>query len=156
MNLQALQEELEGKGIILNAEVVGDGVEFTLNTSPAAAGSPDVPSLSTNELKVLKALVKNEQALKVIDRLPEVLEFAQNAEAQVKAERDQVIAEIKQNGSVFSDAELDRMDLPMLQKLNGMTNVNYAGVGGGTTNYASSEVLAVPTVLTNWKKQKED
>jgi hypothetical protein len=157
MNLQALQKFLEGKGIILNAEVVGDEVEFRLEEKPPAAGSPDVPSLSANEMKVLKALVANEQAVQVLDKLPSVLEFAQNAEAQIKAEREQVIAEIKQNGAVpFSDDELGKMDLPMLQKLNAMSNVNYSGIAGGSrTLFGDGEVLVVPTVLTNWKKKEE-
>lgn len=155
MKLQALKDLLKSKGIVLNAEVVGDDVEFHVEeTTPA--GSPDVPGLSADEVKALKALVSNEQAVTVFAKLPTVLEFAQNAEARVKAERDQLIAEIKQNSATpFSDEELGKMDLPMLQKLNAMTGVNYAGIGGGTSLVVNdSDILRAPAVLTNWQRQE--
>ena len=157
MNLAELKNFLQGKGIVMNVEAVGDDVVFEVEETP----KDNTPSLSADEIAALKALAGlapklNEQLIKNLEAVPTVLEFAQNAVSQAEKEKKDLISIIKMNEAItFSDDDLQKMDFAMLQKLNAMSGVNYAGVAGGQLLFGNEDVLVTPSTLTSWKPAKE-
>jgi hypothetical protein len=146
--LEQLREFLATKGIQVNA----DGEGFQVEETPAAAD----PGMTLNEadLTALKSLAALGPKLNAAT-LDQALQLAQNFEAQQKAEKDSIILAIKANGTnPYTDDDLAGMSLPVLMKLNGQMNMNYALAGAPVTLFGNEnvQVLGLPQSLTAIKK----
>lgn len=115
---------------------------------PAAEGATQLP-LTGLELQSLRDLAK---------AAPAITAMLQNAQSDEKTRRAQLNASIKAASGVYSDADLNALPLPFLEKLNGQLTTDFSGQGVGILQMADddSDVLTVPAVLLAKPKQEKE
>jgi hypothetical protein len=184
LSLNGLIGYLQGKGwkIKMNAddedeevfEVEDDDTEdeeeeATKKVKKNSEASTEEDILSVEELLAVKnlarVLAKNGKLIEAIEAgtldaalsaVPAAAQLVQNAQAREKAEKEQVIAQIRLNNSnTFTDEELLAMPVPALVKLNAQMNVSYAGLGGSYISQNEEQPLRIrPALLAQAEEAK--
>lgn len=156
-SVTAVLDMLRGKGVevqVNNEEDLED-VELLLDEeeeeTEEVGQETAAPQFSEVEVNALKKLASMDwtKVNAFMDKLPSVMEMAQNAEAEKTTRKNELVTMITNSASnTFTKEELEAMTLPTLTKLNAQLNINYAGLGGATFVNSSTdeEGLGLPSV----------
>lgn len=147
MKFDELQALLAKKGLTVSANNDEFIVEETQEPS-----TPEITGLSAEEVTALKTLAGlapklNQKALDGIEKLPALIEMANNVEAERKAEKESLVALMVSNAAnTLSKDELEAMPLTVLQKIHASNSVSYAPIGSAReTLFGNEDVLVVPS-----------
>lgn len=147
MKFDELQALLAKKGLTVSANNDEFIVEETQEPS-----TPEITGLSAEEVTALKTLAGlapklNQKALDGIEKLPALIEMANNVEAERKAEKESLVAVMVSNAAnTLSKDELEAMPLTVLQKIHASNSVSYAPIGSAReTLFGNEDVLVVPS-----------
>lgn len=145
MKFDELQALLAKKGLTVSANNDEFIVEETQEPS-----TPEITGLSAEEVTALKTLAGlapklNQKALDGIEKLPALIEMANNVEAERKAEKESLVALMVSNAAnTLSKDELEAMPLTVLQKIHASNSVSYAPIGSAReTLFGNEDVLVV-------------